>query len=275
MYGYGAMQKAGGYGKQKDTTPTLPLLLDDSMNYANVAAAMDQSYFTANERIAFVDDPWLGAGTKVLRVEYTAELISYIQWDHAGYLPASDNGLSEIIIEWDELRDENFDYNAEKTMRPFGKVKTPPNDNNTMEYVLTWIAGQGPSQHGTDGIRDPLTESKWQVLGNSSPNGEDDTWTMGKAVVGGFTEFDTTAPSNEWHNFRYRVALGTIGVADGEFDLQIDDSWHSKYTNKLLRSAGADGHTIGYVRFGGWGGGSYPINAPVYRYMKNFKIWGS
>jgi len=222
----------------------------------------------------FVSDP-LGSGVNVMFCDGGNEQKIGIEYIPVGATWGADDGLEQVMMEWDEYREDSYDWGGEKMNRMTGQIA---NGNVTLDYIM----GGETDFVSTQPSRDP---GQMNIFGNrDASNGANAVST------------DISAgSSNPWLEGQYnRLGIGikltanpgtgtdNRGVADGYAELWLNGVLQGSVSNYLFRPATLQSggavtgiHTFDLITWGGWWSSYLPSQAPVphaRRYIKNITL---
>lgn len=155
-------------------------------------------------------------------------------------------GKSYVKLEWDEYRDVNWDFQADKSCRFAGRQA---NGNVTLD-VLLGLEGTGTPGSSTRAV------VFGQGLGTNSNFVIDTDWAMNR---------------EQWYTIAVEIKLNVVGGSDGWIKLYRDGVLMGSATNLNIRG-GSNDYTFHQVAVGGWESGGAPVTSET-RYIDNVKVW--
>jgi len=154
-------------------------------------------------------------------------------------------GKSYVKLEWDEYRDANWDFQADKSCRFVGRLG---NGNVTLDILL-----------GLEGSGTPGNSTRAVVFGQGLANGStfivDTDWNMNR---------------EQWYRIAVEIQLNTVGNSDGWIKLWRDGVLMGSTSNTNLR-LGSNTYTFHQVAVGGWESGGAPAASET-RYIDNVTV---
>jgi hypothetical protein len=157
-------------------------------------------------------------------------------------------GKSYVKLQWEEYRDANWDFQADKSCRMVGRLA----DQNVTLDVLLGMEGSGTPGNSTRAV------VFGQGLGTGSNFAIDNDWNMNR---------------EQWYKIAVEIQLNSIGNSDGWIKLWRDDILRASANNINIRG-GVNNYTFHQVAIGGWESGGAPASSEN-RYIDNVEIWYS
>jgi hypothetical protein len=154
-------------------------------------------------------------------------------------------GKTYIRLQWDEYRDANWDFQADKSCRIVGRLS---NGNVTLD-VLLGLEGSGTPGNSTRAI------VFGQGLGTSSNFVIDNDWNMNR---------------EQWYTIAVEIQLNSIGNSDGWIKLWRDGELMGSASNINIRGSSND-YTFHQFAIGGWESGGAPVSSET-RYIDNVEV---
>lgn len=224
--------------------------IEDFESYADVAAAVSGPWDSQDTAVGGTHAITTFGGSKRYACTWVNDESRTLLWYR---FPGAINGdvstgKSYVKLEWDEYRDANWNFSADKSCRFGGRLS---NGNLSLD-VLLGLEGGGTPNGSTRAV------VFGQGLGTGSNFVIDADWNMSR---------------EQWYTIAVEIQLNTVGNADGWIKLWRDGVLMGSASGINIRG-GSNDYTFHQVAVGGWESGVAPPVSET-RYIDNVKVWYS
>ena len=232
-----------------------PNFLEYFNSYSDIAAAIAGDWDYADVDVGGSHAITLFQGSKRYTSTWTQnESRTLLYYRFPGAIDGDDStGKTYVKFQWEEYRDENWTFRADKSCRMVGRLS---NGNVSLDLILGLLGGGTPNQSTSAVVFG-------QGLGNDQQFITDSSWAMNR---------------QQWYTIAVEVQLNTVGQSDGWIKLWRDGVLRGSATNINIRGrpivAPNNPYTFHQVAIGGWESGGAPASSEN-RYIDNVEIWYS
>lgn len=237
-------------GKQYSKYPAgdfISIFSDNFESYSTIADAINGPWDSQDTALGGTHAITTFGGSKRYACTWTQnESRTLLYYRFPGAVNGDDStGKSYVKLEWDEYRDANWDFQADKSCRFVGRLG---NGNVTLDILL-----------GLEGSGTPGNSTRAVVFGQGLANGStfivDTDWNMNR---------------EQWYRIAVEIQLNTVGNSDGWIKLWRDGVLMGSTSNTNLR-LGSNTYTFHQVAVGGWESGGAPAASET-RYIDNVTV---